>query len=207
MALHLSMKGRLAVLAGLACWASARWPALAIGSNQVNQRALTSLYERDIGSLVTLQRIENSLLEVRFRAAGVLLDQLPVPGSLNHLREARAKEVAGLWAELEPRAAASFTQNEAAEAFGQLRQRWSLVDGTLAKLESGYAAKDKERPHGGARRRLAGAAQSAVKPLQALIPVTRKSAQTSYGAPSNRAARCWPSAWSPRWCNACSGWR
>ena len=179
MALHLSMKGRLAVLAGLALLGVCALAALAIGSNRVNQRALTSLYERDIGSLVTLQRIENSLLEVRFRAAGVLLDQLPVPGSLNHLREAR-KEVAGLWAELEPRAAASFTQGEAAEAFGQLRQRWSLVDGTLAKLESGYAAKDKNALTAVLEDDWPALHKSAVKPLQALIPVTRKSAQASY---------------------------
>ena len=45
--------------------------ALAAGSNHVNQRALATLYEQDMDSLVRLQRIENGLLEARFRAAGV----------------------------------------------------------------------------------------------------------------------------------------
>jgi methyl-accepting chemotaxis protein len=178
-ALHISMKGRLATLAGLALLGLCALAGLAIGSNQVNQRALTSLYEQDIGSLVHLQRIENSLLEVRFRTAGVLLDQLPVPGALNHVREAR-KEVAGLWAELEPRAAGSFTQGEALEAFEQLKERWPLVDGTLAKLELGYAAKDKNALTGVLEDDWPLLHKGAIKPLQALIPVTQKSAAAGY---------------------------
>jgi len=200
MALRISMKGRLAALAGLALLGMCALAGLAIGSNQVNQRALTSLYEQDIGSLVNLQRIENSLLEVRFRAAGVLLDQLPVPGALNHVREAR-KETARLWAELEPRAAAGFTQGEAQDKFKQLQQRWPLVDGTLAKLEKGYLAKDKPTLTTVLEDDWPVLHQGAIKPLQALITVTQKSAAV---APSY--ARCCRSASSPPWC-ACSAWR
>ncbi len=179
MALHISMKGRLAVLAGLALLGLSALAGLAIGSNQVNQRALTTLYQQDIGSLVQLQRIENSLLEVRFRAAGVLLDQLPVPGSLNHLREAR-REVARLWAEQEPHAAAIFTQGEGQQAFNQLKDRWSLVDGTLAKLEQGYVAKNKNALTGVLEDDWPVLQKGAIKPLQALIPVTQKSAAEGY---------------------------
>jgi methyl-accepting chemotaxis protein len=178
-ALHFSMKGRLAALAGLALLGLCTLAGLSIGSNQVNQRALTSLYEKDIGSLVHLQRIENSLLEVRFRAAGVLLDQLPVPGSLNHLRDAR-KEVAGIWADMEPGAAAAFTQGEALEAFTQIKAHWSQVDGTLAKLEQGYATKNKTAISAVLEDDWPVLHKGAIKPLQALIPVTQKSAAAAY---------------------------
>ena len=181
MALHVSMKGRLVALAGLALLGICALAALAIGSNQVNQRALTRLYVQDIESLVHLQHIENGLLEVRFRAAGVLLDQLPVPGSLNHLREAR-KSIATLWVELEPRAAAGYTQGEALEAFNQLKDRWSLVDDTLNKLELGYVAKDKSALAGVLEDNWPVLHKGVVKPLQALIPITQKSAAEGYEA-------------------------
>ncbi|HET7526114.1 MAG TPA: methyl-accepting chemotaxis protein [Burkholderiaceae bacterium] len=178
---NISMKGRLAALAGLALVGICVLAARALGSNQVSQRALTKLYDGDIESLVRLQRIENTLLEVRFRAAGVLLDQLPIPGSLNHLREAR-KHSAELWAELEPRATSLYRDGEALDSFKQLKQGWALVDATLDKLEKGYVDKDKN---------VLGAVleddwplmhKAAVKPLQTLIPITQQSAAESYGA-------------------------
>jgi len=181
MALHVSMKGRLMALAGLALVGICVLAALAIGSNQVNQRALTRLYVQDIESLVHLQRIENTLLEVRFRAAGVLLEQLPVPGSLNHLREAR-KSIATLWAELEPRAAIGYAQGEALEAFNQLKDRWGLVDDTLHKLEQGYVSKDKGALAGVLEENWPVLHKGVVKPLQALIPITQKSAADGYEA-------------------------
>jgi methyl-accepting chemotaxis protein len=178
-ALHISMKGRLAALAGLALLGLCTLAGLAIGSNQVNQRALVSLYGQDIGSLVRLQRIENSLLEVRFRAAGVLLDQLPMPGALNHVRDAR-KEIADLWAELAPLAAAGFTQGEALDAFKQVKDRWPLVDATLAKLEQGYVSKNKNALTAVLEDEWPLLQKGAIKPMQVLIPITLKSAAAGY---------------------------
>ena len=181
MKLRISMKGRLMTLAGLALLGICALAGLAIGSNQVNQQALTMLYERDIDSLVHLQRIENGLLEVRFRAAGVLLDQLPIPGSLNHVREAR-QDIGKLWKDLEPRAAASFTQGEALDAFTQLKANWVQVDGTLDKLEKGYVAKDKNALTSVLEDDWPVLHKKAVKPLQALIPITQQSAARGYEA-------------------------
>jgi methyl-accepting chemotaxis protein len=181
MNLHLSIKGRLLALATLAMLGIFALAALAIGSNQVNQRALDALYARDMDALVRLQRIENSLLEVRFRAAGVLLDQMPVPGSLNHLREVR-KAIATQWSELEPRAVQSFADGEALEAFKQLKDNWRLVDGTLGKLEQGYAAKDKNLITSVLEEDWAVLHKGAVKPLQALIPITQKISESTYEA-------------------------
>ena len=179
MKLNISMKGRLLALAGLALLGICALAGLAIGSNQVNHRALSSLYEEGIGALVRLQRVENGLLELRFRAAGVLLDQLPVPGSLNHLRDTR-KELASLWDELEPLGVAGFKQGEALEVFGQLKQRWSLVDSTLAKLEKGYETKDKNALTGVLEDDWPVLQKGVVKPLQALIAMTQTSAAEGF---------------------------
>ena len=188
MALHISMKGRLVALAGLAVFGICALAALAIASNQVNRRALTTLYDRDIESMVKLQRIDNGLLEVRFRAAAVLLDQIPIPGSLNDVREMR-KTLAGQWLELEPRAAAAFTSGESVQAFQQLKDRWSLVDGTLAKLEKGYASKDKNALTSVLEDDWPVLHMGVVKPLQALIPITETAAQASYEASIAKSQR------------------
>ena len=181
MASGLSIKSRLLALAALALVGVVALAALAIGSQRVSQRALTGLYEQDIESLLRLQRIENSLLEVRFRAAGVLLDQLPVQGSLNHVREART-EIGKLWGELEPRATRAFVAGDAATALKDLQQGWPLVDTTLAKLEKGYAAKDKAALSAVLEDDWATLHKAAVKPIQALIPITQAAAAASYAS-------------------------
>ncbi|HVO05486.1 MAG TPA: methyl-accepting chemotaxis protein [Burkholderiaceae bacterium] len=180
----LTMKGRLALLAGLALLGVCVLAALAVGSNQVNQRALTRLYDQDIEALVGLQQLENGLLEVRFRAAGVLLDQLPIPGSLNHLHEVR-KANAELWAQFEPRGAQLYVDGDGADAFKQLAQGWGLVETTMAKLEKGYATKDKNLLGAVLEEDWPAMHKGMVKPLQALIPITQQSAAQRYHAAVN----------------------
>ncbi|MEL4177248.1 methyl-accepting chemotaxis protein [Roseateles sp. PN1] len=186
MNLNLSFKGRLIALVSLALIGISALAALAVGSNHVNQEALAELYERDMDSLVRLQRIENGLLEVRFRAAGVLLDQLPIPGSLNHLREAR-KAIAEQYAGALPAARVLFTEGEAQEAFKQVQDNWALVDSTLDKLEKAYVAKDKNVMTTVLEEDWAVLHKGAVKPLQALIPITQKISAATYEAATARS--------------------
>jgi len=176
-----SIRARLVALTALALVGIGALAALAAGSNQVNQRALEGLYERDIDALTRMQRVENSLLEVRFRAAAVLLEQMPVPGSLNHLRETR-KAVGEQWAALDQHAGVTFADGEAQKAYSQLREQWKLVDATLAKLERGYVAKDKAVLTEVLEEDWAVLHKGAVKPLQALIPLTQARSAASYQA-------------------------
>ena len=185
MKLHLTMKGRLLLLAGLALLGICVLAALAIGSNRVNRDALTRLYEQDIDTLLRLQKIENSLLEVRFRAAAVLLEQLPVPGSLNHLREAR-QTLRTQWQVLAERGNA-FDNGAGAQSFVQLKSTWSGVDETLAKLERGYVAKDMKLVTAVLEEDWATLHKQTVKPLQALIPVTQQRAAEAYQWATNRS--------------------
>ena len=79
-------------LLGTAALAAAGFLALAgftVYSGRHNTAALAAVYESSAHELLQLQRIDSNLREVRFRAAGVLLDLMPVQGSLNHLRETR----------------------------------------------------------------------------------------------------------------------
>ena len=186
MALNVSIKGRLLGLISLALLGIAFVAALAFASNRVNQKALSELYEQDTASLVRMQRIENLLLEVRFRAAAVLLEQLSIPGSLHHVQESR-KQVATLWSELEPTAARLFMQGEALTQFQQLKENWKLVDTALNKLEQGYLAKDMSMLTTVLVEDWALMQKGAVKPLQVLIPITQQTAQEAYKSAQSKS--------------------
>jgi methyl-accepting chemotaxis protein len=179
MTFKVSMRGRLIGLAALALLGIVLVAALAVGSNRINQLALDEIYEQDTASLMRMQRMENLLLEVRFRAAGVLLEQLTVPGSLNHLRESR-KSVGTLWQEFEPSAVLLFTDTDSQALFAQLQENWRLIDTTLGKLEQGYVAKDNKVLTAVLEDDWAIMQKAAVKPLQNLIPITQKAAQQAY---------------------------
>jgi methyl-accepting chemotaxis protein len=175
------MKTRLFALAGLAVLGICVLASLAIASNQVNGHALKSLYERDIVTMVRLQKMDSALLEVRFRAAAVLLDQIPIPGSLNGVRDTR-KALATKWTDLAERGASAFTQGDSAAAFKQLTAKWGLADATLAKLEAAYVAKNKDAIGSVLEDDWPVLQVGVLKPLEALIPITEQSAQANYEA-------------------------
>src|SRR5512137_1763590 len=94
-----TISARLAFAAGLAAIAALVLAGFSAYANHASGAALQRLYEQDVRALVQLQKIDGTLREVRFRVAGVLRETMPVPGSLNHLRESR-KEIEAGWAEL-----------------------------------------------------------------------------------------------------------
>jgi hypothetical protein len=61
-------------------------------------RHVAELNRQALEPLLRLQGIERRIKEIRFRMAGVLLDQLPTVGSANHLKEAQAS-LPGEWSD------------------------------------------------------------------------------------------------------------
>ena len=169
----LSIKLRLVLLSLLAVLGTAVVTALFFTSNRTNERALVEVYEQNGESLLRMQRIENLLLELRFRAAGVLLDQLPVPGSHNHLKDAR-QELAQLWTELQANAGTLFDAEAASAEMQTLREGWPQVETTLSQLDAGYAARDNQRLTEVLEEQWPLMVKAAVKPLQTLIPLARE---------------------------------
>ena len=177
--MNLTIKGRLLILAVFAVVGIAVMAVVSVVSNRISQTALAELYEQDAQALVRVQSMENVLLEVRFRAAGVLLDQLPIPGSLNHLKESRTS-LATQWSQVQALAMVFRVSEESAAAFKQLGDNWAIVNTTLAKLEQGYTAKDKSVLTAVLEEDWAVMHKAAIKPLQALIPLTQKSAGQAF---------------------------
>jgi len=179
MPFQLSIKGRLFLLSGLAAAAVALALGLFFATNRSNEAAMAKVYEQDGKTLVRMQQVENLLLELRFRAAGVLLEELPIPGSLNHLRETR-QSLARLWKELGEGADNVFVEGEAAEQFKLLKSQWSLVDGTLNKLEGAYSGKDTKAITAVLEDDWPVMVKGVVKPLQSLIPLAQAHSENTY---------------------------
>jgi methyl-accepting chemotaxis protein len=184
----LTMKGRLMALACLALAGLVLLAALAWGSNQVTRIAMQTLFERDMQVLMALQRLQNGLLDVRFRAAGVLLEQLPVPGSLNHVREVR-RQFASEWTALRRTAAAAFVEGEAQQAWTALDEHWPRVDKLLARLEAGYDSKDSEVLTEVLEDDWPGLHIAVIKPLEALIPALQQAADAAYARTRDQSRR------------------
>ena len=120
MAINVSIKSRLLMLSAFAILGIAVLVGVVIGSNRISDAALADVYEQHTETLVRMQRLENTLLEVRFRAAGLLLDQLTVQGSLNHLKESQT-QIASLWSELQPASIIIFSDGETAPLFTEAK--------------------------------------------------------------------------------------
>ncbi len=179
--MNLRIRTRLILLATLALIGIGVLTLLGMQSNRISKTAMVELYERDAQVMVRLQRVENLLLEVRFRAAGVLLEQLPVPGSLNHLKAARS-DLTTVWAELAPSLQSYQTVDsaEAVEAMKAAVGKWSLAEATLTKLEQGYVAKDNKVITTVLEEDWAVLHAGFVKPLQQFIPVVKAHSAESY---------------------------
>jgi methyl-accepting chemotaxis protein len=178
----LSIKARLSLLAAAAAIGAAALTTANFVSARSNAQALEQVYTGNIQSLVQLQKLDATLREVRFRVAGVLLDQMPVPGSLNHLREARKGTEAG-WGDLR-QAVAGTTHDkpEMVELLSQLERGWPKVGEVLGKIEAAYAAKDNNRLTEVLESDWAALNKAFIKPMQSLLPLKEADAGATYEA-------------------------
>lgn len=92
----MTLRARLILMAAVALVAVA---ALAIAmeyANRQSSEAMRQIHEESVIPLQRLFEIDDKMKEVRFRIAGVMVDQLPAPGSRNHLNEVRG-QIPKLW--------------------------------------------------------------------------------------------------------------
>ncbi len=179
MGLHLSIKNRLWLLSGFALLGIAMLIGMTVAANRVSKAALKDVYQQHTETLVDMQQIANTLLEVRFRAAGVLLEQVSLAGSQAHLQESR-NSIASQWASLTPVLDVIFTTKDAAPLYGDMKSHWSQVNNMLARLEKGYQANDKAQLASLLEDDWPVLHKAAIKPLQLLIPISQQQAKDAY---------------------------
>ena len=131
------------------------------------ERAAQTINEHRFAPLSHLQDLSSRLKEVRFRLAGVLLDQMPIPGSRNHLKEAMDKAPTQ-WKEF--KAAVGELGEEPQKLVAAIDKGMPELDRFAAELERAYAANDRKALEGLLEDQWPIVQQKVVKPLDGLVP-------------------------------------
>ena len=138
---HLSIRSRLWIATAAAGLGLLVLAALALLAGQRGDRALDTVVEQNLKPLLAVQRIDSTLSAVRYRAAGLLLDHYPLPGTINHLKESR-QAIQTDWATVAAGRTASADEAALLKALTEAQPRLlALFDA----LDQAYQAGDKER--------------------------------------------------------------
>ena len=177
----MSVKTKLVAVAIVAAAGAMTLAGFNLYAGRANSQALHRVYDsnsRALAQLLQLQRVDALLREIRFRVAGVLLDVMPVQGSLNHLRDAR-KELDETWRGVVAAAPKSAPAEEA-RLLEEMGRGWSVVQAALDKIEQAYVAKNNAQLAGVLETDWAVVHTSYIKPLGNLLPLKEASAKATY---------------------------
>lgn len=105
--------------------------------------ALDGVYEHQVVPSSALQEMDRSLKEVRFRMAGVLLDQMPSSSSKAQVKEVR-ESIPHQWSLFKEKTHDNVFSPETAEQIGKVDKQLGSLPDFLSKLESAYNSEDKK---------------------------------------------------------------
>ncbi len=151
-------------------------------SNSAAEAALRQVVEQNVKPLLALQTIDRQLKEVRFRVAGVMLDQMPAPGSRQHLADARIA-IPKAWAEYKATAATDATSSDENETTARLDNGLAGLNAVFDKLDRAYgSANDKKDLEVILEDEWPGVTTQVMKPMDKLIEIRDKDVAATYAA-------------------------
>ncbi len=148
-------------------------------SSRHSAAALLDVYENNVLPLGMLQSIDSTLKEVRFRMAGVLLDQMPIQGSRNNLKEAQEK-IPKTWSSYKEKTADSSMNAEEKELVEKIDKQIAVVLPFFDKLDKAYAAGDKPALTTLLEDEWPAIQGGVLKPIAQLIPLQETSVKNTY---------------------------
>ncbi len=137
--MHLNIGQKLYLFATIALLALIVLTTINLLGGRQASADMENVVERDVRSLLATQAIDRHLLEIRFRVAGVVLDQLPSVGSRNHLKEAR-DAIERSWHEF--KAAHLATSPEDAELTARIGDGLKVLPALFDRIDALYGAND-----------------------------------------------------------------
>jgi len=99
--------------------------------------ALAFVYENQMQPTSALQEMDSAIKEIRFRMAGVLLDQMPTAGSRNHLKEVRGTIIDD-WEIFKKSTHDNKFSEDAQKQIEKIDKQIALLPAFLDKLNSAY---------------------------------------------------------------------
>ncbi len=183
-----SIRAQLVFAGGVALLFLILMLALNLYSNRVSGRALADIYESNVSPLLAIQEMDSDLKEVRFRMAGVLLDQMPSVGSSNHLKEVRGR-LPKAWAAFKARVSLETALPEERELANKIDKELDALPAFFDKLDQAYKADDKKVLGGLLEDDWPAIQQKVLKPLGQLIPVEAATVRRTYESSSALGSR------------------
>lgn len=137
-----SIKAKLILIGLLAGLVSCVLAAVNMYSVSQGTHALATVYENQVVPAAALKDMDRHLKEIRFRMAGVILEQLPGAGSKNQLTEAQA-ELPKQWAIYKEQTRDTALSAETSEQIAIIDKQLGLLPAFFEKLGPAYASEDK----------------------------------------------------------------
>src|SRR5436305_1182322 len=106
-------------------------------------RALSFVYLNQVEPASALTSIDRDLKAIRFRMAGVLLDQMPSVGSSNQLRQATI-DIPRSWAKFKQQTAANKVSSDALARIAKIDQEIPVFLSFAEKLNAAYSTENKQ---------------------------------------------------------------
>jgi methyl-accepting chemotaxis protein len=176
-----TLKGKMLYAGVLVGLALTGLTAVDIYSVNESIRALSSVYETEVQPVSAIQEIELALNEVRFRMAGVLLDQMPTVGSLNQLKEAVVK-IPQEWTEYKKQTKDNVRSDENNNLLLSIDKRVPDFLSFSEKLAAAYSGEDKKLVLSLLEDTWPSLQSGLVKPLRQLISAQQKAVHDTYEA-------------------------
>ena len=141
--------------------------------------ALAHVYENQMQPAMALQEMDSAIKEIRFRMAGVLLDQMPAAGSRNQLKEVRGK-IFDDWDSFKKATAGNNFDKEAQEQIAKIDKQIVLLPAFLDKLDSAYAADQKSLVAPMLEDEWPAFHSGLIKPIALLLPEQQLAVKNTY---------------------------
>ncbi|MDP1607412.1 MAG: methyl-accepting chemotaxis protein [Rhodocyclaceae bacterium] len=139
--------------------------------NEVNTQA--------IAPLLLLQTIERNAKEVRFRIAGVALEQLSTVGSWNHLQEMQTS-IHAAWAEFHQLASTQALPEEEKKRLEEMNARIKDLQALMDKLMAAYKSDNYAKTKSILEEDWPSIQKTFIKPLELLMPYYQGVAKASF---------------------------
>ncbi len=183
-----SLRGLLYVMAAATFVGMLVLGGMAIYSARSGVAHLDSVNSQAVAPLAMLQTVERQVKEVRFRIAGVALEQLPTVGSANHLKDMQAA-IPVAWGNFYALASAQALPEEEKKRLESMHQGVKILQEIMVKLMTAYQSDDMATVKSVLEDEWPVVHAKFIKPLEQFMPYYQAAAQTSFEQASSSASR------------------
>lgn len=174
-----TLKSKLIIGFMLAIFASLVLTAVDVYSVNKSNNALAYVYENQMQPTSALQEMDSAIKEIRFRMAGVLLDQMPTAGSRNHLKEVRGK-ILDDWAAFKAATVANKFSDDAKTQIAKIDKQIALLPAFLDNLDAAYAKDQKSSITPMLEDEWPAFQAGLIKPISLLLPEQQLAVKQTY---------------------------